>query len=165
VKCLVEVDKSEEVVGDAALACLEGYGSAVAKSADAAVVDWRNGRVCGMVEMLLKANPGAAKHRNSNGVNILHRVCRGSFPSHLCIGIVKLVIALHKDAVQKASASGWLPVHSAARYCDVEVMELLLGLYPEAASAVTSDGRNLLFLAVEDSVDDSSASRAVPKMQ
>jgi ankyrin repeat protein len=129
VKCLLEVGKSEEVVGDAVLACIEGYGSADANSANAAVVDRRNGRVYGMVEMLLKANPGAAKHRDSNGENILHPLCRGSFPSHLCIGIVKLVVALHKDAVQEVTVNfGALPVHCAARYCDVEVMELLLGL-------------------------------------
>jgi hypothetical protein len=97
VKCLLEVEKSGEVVGNAVFGCIEGY----TKTGDAAAVDRRNVRVYGMIEMLLKANPEAATFRNSDGDdNILHVVCWGSsFPSELCIDIVKLVLPLHKDAV------------------------------------------------------------------
>jgi ankyrin repeat protein len=166
VKCLLEVDKSKEVVGDAVLACIDSYDIADAKSVDATIVDRRNGRLYGMVEMLLKANPGAAKHRDSIGANISHRVCQGSLPSHLCIDIVKLVVALHKDAVQEVTVSfGWLPVHYAANSCDVEVMELLLRLHPEAASAVTLGRDTLLHLAVADFDNDSTASSVVSKVQ
>ncbi len=51
-------------------------------------------------------------------------------------------------------------MHSAAEYCDVEVLEFLLGLYPEAASVVTSSRQNLLHLAAGDS--DSSRAVKVP---
>jgi hypothetical protein len=143
VKCLLEVDKSEEVVGDAVFGCLDGYKKAVA--GDGATVDRRNGRLYGMVEMLLKANPEVAKYRGPiAGHNILHWACWSSLPSKLYIDIMKLVLALHKDAVQEADGEGRLPVHCAAGQCDVEVVEFLLGLYPEAANEVTSDGQNLL---------------------
>jgi hypothetical protein len=114
-----------------------------------------------MIEMLLKANPQAAKYRGpASGSNILHRACWSSLPSELCIGIVKLVLALHKDAVREADEEDQLPVHYAAEYSNIEVVEFLLGLYPEAAGVVTSNGHNLLHLAVGD-----GASSAVPKVQ
>jgi hypothetical protein len=76
VKCLLEVDKSEELVGDAVCACLEGYKKA--KSGGEAVVAKRSGRLCRMIEMLLKVNPEAAMHCDSNGCNILHLACLNS---------------------------------------------------------------------------------------
>jgi hypothetical protein len=160
VSCLLEVDKSKEVVGDAVCGCLEGYSEADSNDA-VIVVDRRNGRLYGMIEMLLKANPEAAKYRGpDSGSNILHRACWNSLTSELCIDIVKLVLALHKDAVREADEEDQLPVHFAAEKCDVEVVEFLLGLCPEAASVATSNGHNLLHLAVGD-----SASSAVPKVQ
>jgi hypothetical protein len=100
-----------------------------------------------MIEMLLTANPEAAKYRDSNGNNMLHHACQKSPPSELCIGIMKLVLACHKDAVQGVATGGRLPTHDAAACCDVEVLEFLLGLYPEAANAVTSKGCSLLYTA------------------
>ena len=159
VNCLLEVDKSMVVVADAVFACLAGYANA--KSENEAVVDRGNSRLLGMIEMLLKANPEAAEYRDSYGRNILHQACQRSLPSKLRIDVMKMMLALHKDAVQERSSSGWLPVHNAASSCDVEVVEFLLGLYPEAASVVTSSGRNLLHVAA----GDSDVSRAVPKLQ
>ncbi len=156
--CLLQVDKSEEVVGDAVLECLAGYKKAQSKNE--AVADTRNGRLYWMIEMLLKANPEAATFRNSDGDNILHAACSSSVPSAMCIDIVKLVLVHQKGAMQEADDKDRLPVHCAVISCDVEVVESLLGLYPEAAGVVTPDGDNLLHLAVDD-----DASRAVPKVR
>jgi hypothetical protein len=158
VSCLLEMDKSKEAVGDALFGCLEAYASA--KSDDEAVADKRNGRLYGMVEMLLKANKEAAQYRDSRKRNMLHLTCERILPSMLCIDIMKLVLALHKDAVQERTTIGWLPVHFAAESCDLEVLEFLLGLNPESSSAVTSGGRNLLAFAVCDA-DTSRAARKV----
>jgi hypothetical protein len=160
--CLLVADKSKEVVGDAVFGCLEGHGSDIAGSEDKAVVaSRRSSLLLGMIEMLLKTNTEAAKYRDPNGANMLVMACRSRLPTKLCIDIMQLVLALHKDVVREAVSDGWLPVHIAATSCDLEVVELLLGLFSEAASVVTSRGCNLLHLAV----GDYSSSRAVPKVQ
>jgi hypothetical protein len=158
VRCLLEVDKSQEVVADAVSCCLEAYASA--NSEDESVVDSVSGRLCGMVEMLLKANPEAAKYRESANQNMLHLTCERSLPSTLRMDIMKLVLACHKDAVQERTTIGWLPVHSAALHCDLEVLEFLLGLNSESASVLASAGRNLLAFAVGDA-DSFRATRKV----
>jgi hypothetical protein len=160
VNCLLEVDKSREVVADAVFGCLGGYDNA-AKVGGEAVVDRRNSRLYGMVEMQLKVDPEAAKYRGpTSDSNILHAACSHSLPSKLCIDILTMASAFYKDGVQHINSLGRLPVHSAARFSDVEVLEFLLGLYPEGASVVTIFGQNLLHLAVYD-----DACRAAPKMQ
>ena len=155
--CLLGSDKSKEVVGDALFGSLDGYERADAKSKNKL-----NGRLYRMIKMLLKANPEAAKYRSPDGNNLLHDVCWATLPSKLCIDIIKLVVALHNDAVREAGLDGWLPVHRAANGSDVEVVEFLLGLYPDAASVMTSGGDNLLHLAVPDF---DPTSRAVSKVR
>ena len=159
--CLLLLENSMEVVEDAVISCLRGYESAGDRSEDKATVDKRNGRLYGLMTMLLKANPEAAKYRNSSGRNLLLWLCGLSLPSKLCIDLMKLVLAVHKDAAQEAGSDGWLPAHRAAYQCDLEVLEFLLGVYPQAASAVTSVEENLLHLAV----GDKDPSRAVSKVQ
>ena len=133
--CLLEVGNSAEVVGNGIAGCLA--------STDYCCVLER-------VEMLLKANPEAAKHLNSNGENLLHSAaCQGKLPPQLCIDIMQRILAIHKDAVREVDSGGWLPVYTAACMSTVEVMEFLLGLYPEFASLITTTGsKNLLHLAV-----------------
>ena len=160
VNCLLEVDKSGEVVGDALFGSLDGYCAAYAKSAKP-TLEKRNGRLCHMIEMLLKANPESAKYRDSDYVNLLYQACSASMPSKLCIDIIKLVLAVHKDAVRELCSSGWLPVHRAAECFDLKVVELLLDLYPAAVNAATPNGYSLLRFAV----DDDDPSRAVSKVQ
>ena len=137
IACLLEVDTSAEVVGDGIRGCL--------KFSDYDCVLER-------VEMLLKANPEAAKYRGSNGTNLLHKAAhRMELPIQLRIDIMQRILAVHKDAVREVCLQGWLPVHTAARYSPVEVIEFLLGLYPESASVVTTKGLyNLLRMAVEN---------------
>jgi ankyrin repeat protein len=149
VNCLLEVDLSDEVVGDALFACLDGYNSADARAEDEAAVARRNARLYEMVEVLLMANPEAAMSLNTGEANMLHHACRSSsLPSKLCIDIMKLILAIHKDAAREADAVNCLPVRIAVGCCDVEVLEFLLGVHPEGASVVTADGWNLLHLAV-----------------
>ena len=82
----------------------------------------------------------------------------------LRIDLMQRIVAIHKDAVQEVDSNGWLPVHDAVRYCTVEVMEFLLGLYPESASMVTTDGaHNLLRLAVADNENTTSVMEAKVK--
>ena len=132
--CLLEVDSSTEVVGSGILGCL--------KSTDYSCMLER-------VDMLLKANPEAAKYRHSNyGMNILHVAAQqGQMPFQLCIDVMQRILAIRKDAVREVDFNGFLPVHHAARYNTVEVMEFLLGLYPESASVVSTRSSNLLHLA------------------
>ena len=137
VACLLEVDSSVEVVGNGLVGCLLSTDDA-----------WEKGRV----QMLLNANPEAAKYRYSNGTNLLHVATRyGKMPIHHCIDIMQRFVDIHKDAVQEVDSKGWLPVHTAAHYNTVEVMEFLLGLYPESASMVTTDkAHSLMHMAVAD---------------
>jgi hypothetical protein len=164
VNCLLEVDKSWKVVGDAVFGCIEGYDEAWAR--EKAVVDRTNCRLFGMVEMLLKANPKGAKYGVPDRIewyerNILHIACSSTMPSELCIDIMRLVHGLYKNAVREGAEGDQLPAHYAAEYSDVEVVEFLLGLYPGAANALDSCGQNLLHLAV----GDPGADRALPKVR
>ena len=147
VGCLLEVDSSVEVVGSGIAGCLES-------------TDYS--RMLVRVELLLKVNPEAAKYRDSNGMNLLHiAVRRRKVPIQLCIDTMQQILAIHKEAVREKCSLGWLPIHTAARDCTVEVMEFLLGLYPESASVVTTSGlRNLLHLAVNDTENTTSVMEA-----
>ena len=162
--CFLEVNKSAKVVGDAVVGCLDGYRFAAgAKSEDKVVIEKVNVRLYKMIATLLKANPEAAMYRDDGGRNLLCWACVHSVPSKLCIDIMTLVLAVHKDASQEPDLNGLLPVQYAASFCDVEVMGFLLGLYPDAASKVTSDDCNLLHLAVGDG--DPESIRAVSKVK
>ena len=148
VTCLLDVDSSTEVVWNGIAGCLQCTDCS---------------RMLGRVEMLLKANPEAAKYRTSPfRSNILHAATRsGKVSPQICIGFMKQVHDIHKDAVREVTLHGSLPVHTAARSSTVEVMEFLLGLYSESASVVTTDGSdNLLHLAVFDTENTTSVMEA-----
>ena len=147
IACLLEVDSSAEVVGNGIAGCL-------------ASSDYT--RVLERVDMLLKANPEAAKHRDVDGCYLLHLVaqCR-NMPIRICISVMQQILAIHKDAVREVDEEGCHPVHYAARDSTVEMMEFLLGLYPESASVITTDrSQNLLHLAVCDKGDTMSVMEA-----
>ena len=112
--------------------------------------------------MLLKANPEAAKHRYSDDCNLLHAAIDVGCQAQLSIDVMRRIHAIHKDAVREVDSEGWLPVHYAAFISTVEVMEFLLGLYPESASVVTSDdsSHNLLRLAVYNNESTTSVMEA-----
>ena len=148
--CLLEVDSSAEVVASGIAGCLA--------STDYSCVLER-------VEMLLKANPDVVNYRIPGGQNLLHIAAYESKLSpQLCIAFMQRILAIHKDAVREVTLHGSLPVHYAARYCAVEVMEFLLGLYPESALVIAPDGtQNLLRLAVNDTQSTTSVMEAKVK--
>ena len=147
VACLLEVDSSTEVVGNGIRGCLE--------STD-------HDYVLEKVKMLLKANPEAAKYHDSDGENLLHSTARvKNIPFQLRIDVMQQILAIHKEAVREVYSLGLLPLHNAARNTTVEVMEFLLGLYPESASAVlTLLSFNLLHLVVVDKESATSVMEA-----
>ena len=148
IRRLMEVDSSTAVIGSAVYGCL-------------LLVSSDSSRVSDTVEMLLKANPEAAKYRKSNGVNLLHSAARqGKLPLQVFIDVMNQILAVHKDAVREVDNDGWLPVHCAARYCTAEVMECLLDLYPESASVLTTNESNLLRLAAGDKESTTSVMEA-----
>ena len=134
--CLLQFDSSTVVVAEGIIACMntDDHSSMLEK-----------------IDMLLKVNPEAAQHRfDSSQRNLLHEAAgQTSMPSTLCIDIMKRILVPHPDAVKEVSNGGWLPVHESAMYgCSLDVMEFLLGLYPESAAIVTGTAKNLLHLAV-----------------
>ena len=136
IQCLLEVDSSAEVVWSGILGCT--------KSTDCSHVLER-------IELLLKANPEAAKYRIVNySKHLLHSAIRFDVPFHECIDIMQWILAIHNDAVREVDENGLLPVHYAARHSTVEVMEFLLGLYPESASAISGSSENLLHMVAYD---------------
>ena len=157
VNSLLVLDKSDEIVGDALFGCIAGISTV--KIGDKALADKWGDRVSGMVERLLMLNPEAAKYRGSTGDSMLHEACSTAMPSKLCIDIIKLVLTVHKNAVREPSLDGWLPIYYAAKFANVEVVEFLLGVYPEAASLMTSDGRSLFYLAFGDNDSSGAVSK------
>ena len=150
IDCLLEVDSSTEVVGNAVYGCV-------------VLMNTRNFQLrMKAIEMLLKANPEAAKYHKSDGSNILHLTAANEkIQSQQCIDVMTHFLARHKDAVREVDEDGWLPVHHAARFSTAEVMDFLLGLYPGSASVVTTDGSsNLLRLAVRDTDNTTSVMEA-----
>ena len=149
--CLLEVNSSAEALGIGIVAC-------VVSPERSNVLEW--------VEMMLKANPEATKHRSPSGKNLLHFATSWearytNIPFQLCIDIMQQIVAIHKDAVREVCPLGWLPVHYAASYSTVEVMEFLLSLYPESASVLTTSGsENLLCLAISDIESSTSVMEA-----
>ena len=145
---LMEVDSSTAVIWSAINGCL-------LPSPDYS-------RVLDRVEMLLKADPEAAKHRSVEGENLLHMAAlQEKLPQQICIDVMQRILAIHKDAVRGVTSRGWLPIHYAARYSALEVMEFLLGLYPESALAVTTDvSLKVLRLAVSDKENTPSVMEA-----
>ena len=146
-RSLLDVDSSIDVVGDGICVCvlLLKFESCMLEKMD----------------LLLKANPEAAKYRNYIGGDLLHTAAYNSLPFTLCIDVMKRILTIHKDAVRETNEDGWLPVHCAACRSPVEVMEFLLGLYPESASIVTTgQSCNLLHLVVHDTENTTSVIEA-----
>ena len=128
--CLLDVDSSVEVVGNSIRACIfsDDHSSMLEK-----------------IEMLLKANPEAAKYRGIYGYeNLLQSASRSTMPSALCIDVMKRILAIHPDAVKEVAggtderpiAIDDLPVHTAVKYGSPESLEFLLSVYPESATAL-----------------------------
>ena len=136
--CVLQFDSSAAVVGGAIQTCLNLNDCP---------------RTLEKVDFLLKANPEVAQHHfDASQQNLLHlavAACpQGKTLSKLRFDIMKRILALHPDAVREVNDDGELPLHIAAKRSSVDVMEFLLGLYPESAKIITvGKSENLLHLA------------------
>ena len=141
--CLLDVDSSAGVVRDGFLACLTSSDD---------------------TKMLMKfdfiSNYADWNAEDSLINRLLHNVLNwGSFSisTSLCIDVIQRFLAIRPNVV-KELYNGCLPVHVAAKKRSTEVMEFLLGLYPESAKIMTlnehspapvdDSSNNLLHLAV-----------------
>ena len=145
VQCLLAVDSSAEYIGDALSGLLYGCCRSKGWAIEDEVASMQQ-QVLDMMDMLLAINPDAAKYR-SNGCNLLHHIAGipSTIPPQLCIVIMQRILALHADAVrERCTVGGCFPVHLAVNDRPMEVMEFLLGLYPESATATITEDPNLL---------------------
>ena len=133
--CLLQFDSSAAVIGGCISACIGSKDHA---------------SILEKVDTLLKVNPEAAQyHFGPSQRNLLHVLAGEEMPSALCIDIMKRILALYPEAVREVDDEGQLPIHIAAEHSPMDVMEFLLGLYPESATIVTvGKSENLLHLAV-----------------
>lgn len=138
IQCLLDVDSSAEVVADAVQACYH-----VVRHDD-------QNQVSQLVTMLLDRNPEAARYRDNDGRNLLFHAIDNcySFNSIDAFKVIKLILAHHKDAAKEADNEGLFPAHLAVSWCYVDVIQFVIDLYPAATAALTSDGQNLLHLAI-----------------
>jgi len=134
-RCLVEADSSVEVVHDGICRYIEKKSTF-------------NDTLMRTVAKLLEVNLAAALHKGDGGRNLAHVACFNSnkMAADDCIEILKLVLTHHKDAMKEKDEDGKLPAHRAAQYGPVDVLDFVLGEYPEAAAVVDSQVRNLLHI-------------------
>ena len=133
--CLLQFDSSTAVVGGSISACIGSKDHA---------------SILEKVDFLLKVDPEAVQYRDdSTQRNLLHIVAGQEIPEVLCTDVMKRILALHPDAVREEDDEGQLPVHIAVLRCSLDVMEFMLGLYPESATIVIiGASENLLHLSV-----------------
>ena len=140
VQCLLAADSSAEYIGDALCGLLYGCCRSKEWAIEDAVASMQQ-QVLDMMDMLLAINPDAAKYR-PNGWNLLHHIA--DIPSTM-----PPILALHADAVrERCTVSGCFPVHIVARQSSMEVMEFLLGMYPESATASIFGNPNILIYLI-----------------
>ena len=144
--CLLEFNSSAETVGKSIKVCLDhskGYPSALEK-----------------IDILLKANPEAAKYKDDTNWDIQDNLLHYAIESDLhrdpalCIKIMQRILVVHPDAVKESDEciGGDLPVHYSARRSTLEVMEFLLSLYP--ASATILGDQTIPYGSDDDDDDD-----------
>jgi ankyrin repeat protein len=107
--------------------------------------------VLALIELLLKANSGLINHVDGEGDNILHKACM-YLPDDLGVAVISFLLAKNKEEVgaclRTTNQFGELPIHYAAGYSTLNVVELLLKEYPESLYETDSDGNNLLHFAL-----------------
>ena len=151
-KCLLDVDSSAKVV-------VNGLNSCMWSSDHANLLE--------KFDFLLKYHDFSVLQEFHEGCfnQLMWGCCVNSkLPLSLRISIMRRLVAIHRDVV-KEEYEGKLPIHYAASDCCVEVLEFLLGLYPESAMITSFEswngtGANLLHLALMSS-DISSRSAKV----
>ena len=149
VQCLLDVDNSAEYIGNALVGLLCGACESEGWAIEDKVAPAKQ-HVLAMLDMLLAVNPDAAKIHAVGGCNPLHYLAiqPSTMPPQLCIIIMQRILVCHADAVRERCDGGAFPVHLVADSKALEVMEFLLTLYPEAASATFNADPNILIYIV-----------------
>jgi hypothetical protein len=145
IECLLEANSSIEVMRDSLVSYFRFYDGR-SKHPDIKVM-------LIFIESLLDANSAFATYIDSSGNNILHWVCH-YLEGELGVAVLSLLFKRFNDEVGGWSMvknnSGHLPIHLAAEYSTLNVVELLLELNPELFYEKTRDGLNLLHMVLND---------------
>jgi hypothetical protein len=75
---------------------------------------------------------------NRYGALPLHAACRSG--TDATFEVVKFLLEQHPDGIDVRDSSGNLPLHCAATNGDVDTVDLLLGLFPEAVRETNNEG-------------------------
>lgn len=123
VHCLIEVDKSAAVIENAILCCLIGRFLNIVS---------RTTYSCAMIliEMLLKADPEAAKCENEGG--IIHYMCILPKSNHF-ISLISLFLKANKDILKVISRFGWPYIFHAVMCRPEGTLDYLFKNHPESA--------------------------------
>ena len=137
IHCLLNVNNSVEVVALGIVGCLHATDHTT---------------MMDKVNLLIHSNPQAIYHCIENNNNLLHIAAQYfHIPLTVFTDFTQRIHELHQDAVKQICVDGMLPVQDAASYNTVGKIKILLQLYPESATIVTSTGnQNLLHLSLSD---------------
>ena len=102
------------------------------------------------IHTLLRFHPAALLDVDDDRKNPVHMAC-----VHGSTRMVEILVDTHAELLrQQDFKAGWLPLHTACYHNnDQDTIELLLQLYPEAASKPDKDGRTPLHLASREVSD------------
>jgi hypothetical protein len=154
--CLIGVDSSVEVISNGMLGLPETYcpflhEDNVSESRDKdSLILFRN---------LLDANPNITKYNNAKA---LHKACT-SLKGNFGIAVLALILSNDSTIVQIVSEELSLPIHNAASYSCLNVLQLLHRAFPESITALDNKEKSLLHLAVAD--DGNDAAIVIAKVQ
>merc|ERR1712176_499217 len=111
-----------------------------------------------IVELLLKANPDAAKVQNENGMLPLHNAARRRAP----VEVVKALLEANPDGAKVKDQFECLPLHWAFKSeASSDSVVALLEAYPDASKEVDLDGFLPLHSAIRHEVTSDEALKAI----
>ncbi|CAL9780981.1 unnamed protein product [Musa acuminata subsp. burmannicoides] len=99
-----------------------------------------------LVREILAVNPELAHGRNREGLSALHLAAA---QGHLSVVNELLQYAAAANLCLATDNDGFMPAHTAALQCRLDVLTVLLDACPESARAVTSQGDSILHLTVK----------------
>jgi len=146
-KCLLDADSSAAVIFDAARECLRGDIFRFPSLRD----------VMSTLKLLMTANPAAIAVRDSGSEkNLVHFAIESleGMSERMSEGmeVIEYIISLRREALQEADRHGNLPAHLAARYDNDKLLEMIVNLYPQAATVLKNEMENLLHCATHSSI-------------
>lgn len=152
IHCLLDVDNTIEVIGNALSHCLKGHSinhkSTKTKGYNSTSSSNIARNTLVIVDVLLKSNPEAAKCENENE-NIMHDICEYT-KGNLFKELISLLLSINKDILKKTDSKGALVIHYSSQYSTVSDVQYLLKLYPESALLIDSVGFSVLHYCMVD---------------